>query len=607
MGDQRNTKMTVLFNKNNVCGRDVSIRFPFAFRIFFAYFAYFAVLSLRIRFSSRTHFFAYFAVLLSSSLPAFAQSPEITGLLPAGGVCGAATKVVIEGKSLQNATLFFSGGGISSKSQQVSANGEQLTAEFFVETGASLGTHELRIITTKGVSNGAKFFVDIAPNLVIETPMQESAPPIELDGKQIVINSRILSKAGRDRFAFRVKAGEVWTFDCFAYRIRSRFDPVLELRNETGVSLKLVQSTWENDPRFAYRFEKAGRCFLTVHDSEYNGGKDYVYRLKAGRSALLEVFSPLGGRPGETVQLRLQGANLPAEKATVRIPSDARPGTYWTTLFPASETPILAPLLVSVFPTFSARDSGEKVSLPPIPCNVDGVFIASTLHRFSFRAEPKTKISFELFGRRIGSRIDGELRVLDKVGKEVAINDDLSVLCKDSFLEFTAPAEGEYTLEVRNVEEVAGRDCFYRLNATLIVPDFQISIETDRIAIPAGGKMALKADVRRLGGFTGQVEAKFDRLPPGVVASSRVIAPDKNSVEITLTVAPNVQASGLEVHLIGEAKIGWKVVRREAPGWERYEHRSIDLSLSGEYTYTRPNRIWEMLILAITEATPAKK
>ncbi len=571
--------------KQGISGKGASFRFPFAFRIFFA----------------------YFAVLLASSLPAFAQSPEIAGLLPAGGVRGAMTKVVIEGKSLQNATLFFKGRGISSKSQQVSANGEQLTVEFYAEAEAPLGPQELRIVTSKGISNGAKFFVDIAPNLVMETPMLESASPIELDGKPIVINSRILSKAGRDRFAFRVKAGDVWTFDCFAYRIRSRFDPVLELRNEAGVSLKLVQSTWENDPRFAYRFEKAGRIFLTVHDSEYNGGKDYVYRLKAGRSALLEVSSPLGGRPGETIQLQLQGANLPSDIGTARIPAEVPLGTYWAILFPASGTPVLAPLLINACPTFQAPNSDRAISLPSLPCCVDGVFIASTLHRFSFRAEPKTKISFELFGRRIGSRIDGELRVLDKAGKAIASADDLSVLCKDSFLEFSAPAEGEYTLEIRNVEEVAGRDCFYRLYATKIVPDFQILIEMDRIAIPAGGKLALKAEVRRTGGFAGQVEVKFDRLPPGVAASSGVIAPDKNSIEITLKVAPNVQASGTEVRLIGEATIGGKVIRREAPAWEKYEHRSIDLSLSGEYAYTRPNRIWEMLILAVTNATPEKK
>ncbi len=578
-------KMMRFRQKQRISGKETAIRFPIALRVFFA----------------------CFAVPLASSLPAFAQSPEIASLLPAGGVCGAATKVVIEGKFLQNATLFFKGSGISSKSQQISANGEQLTVEFYAEAGASLGPHELRIVTSKGISNGAKFFVDIAPNLKMETPMLESASPIELDGKPIVINSRILSKAGRDRFAFRVKTGDVWTFDCFAYRIRSRFDPVLELRNEAGVSLKLVQSTWENDPRFAYRFEKAGRIFLTVHDSEYNGGKDYVYRLKAGKSALLEVSSPLGGRPGETIQLQLQGVNLPAEKATVRIPADAPLGTYWATLFPASGNPVLAPLLIDAYPTFQAPNSDRATTLPTIPCSVDGVFIASTLHRFSFSAEPKTKILFELFGKRIGSRIDGELRVLDRGGKEVAMNDDLSVLCKDSFLEFTAPAEGEYTLEIRNVEEVAGRDCFYRLNATKIVPDFQISIETDRIAIPAGGKLALKAEVRRTGGFAGQVEVKFDRLPPGVAASSGVIAPDKNSVEITLTVASNVQASGSEVRLIGEATIGGKVIRREASAWERYEHRSIDLSLSGEYAYARPNRIWEMLILAVTNATPEKK
>ena len=42
---------------------------------------------------------------------------------------------------------------------------------------------------------------------------------------------------------------------------------------------------------------------------------------------------------------------------------------------------------------------------------------------------------------------------------------------------------------------------------------------------------------------------------------------------------------------------------QEAPAWERYEHRSIDLLLSVEFSYTRPHHLWDMLVLAITQRT----
>ena len=63
----------------------------------------------------------------------------------------------------------------------------------------------------------------------------------------------------------------------------------------------------------------------------------------------------------------------------------------------------------------------------------------------------------------------------------------------------------------------------------------------------------------------------------------------------------------IEVHIRGKAVVGGRTIAREAPAWEKYEHRSIDLLLSVEYTYTRPFHLWEQLLLAVTEAPPPKK
>ena len=143
---------------------------------------------------------------------------------------GVATRVQINGKHLQGSKLFLSGSGIHIKQTQVDSTGELITAEILVDSGARLGSRDVRITTAKGVSNGARFWVDVLPNRVIDKPMAESAPPETIDGASpAVINSRIAAGAGRDRFTLSAQAGEVWTFQCLADEIRSRMDPVLEL------------------------------------------------------------------------------------------------------------------------------------------------------------------------------------------------------------------------------------------------------------------------------------------------------------------------------------------------------------------------------------------
>ena len=546
--------------------------------------------------------------VLFFSPAAGAQAPELGGLLPSGGPRGQSAVVRIEGKNLAGARLHLNGGGIAVKSLQVNPSGDQVTAELAVESGARLGPHEIRITTPKGVSNGTYFWVDVLPNRILEKPMQEGEPPIPLDGTSpIVINGRIAARAGRDRFTLTAAAGETWVFDCYADRIRSRFDPVLELKNEAGVSLRLTQSTWESDPRFCHRFERAGRYFLTVRDSEYNGGSNFTYRLLVGRLPFISGYSPRSARPGSQVQLALQGTNLPDSRASVTIPPDTPLGTYWAAVPMGSGRSAILPLYVGREPVLAAGESAAVRSLPALPVVVDGVFARASSTRFAFRASSKTKTLFDLLGRRIGSRIDGEIRVFDSAGKEIASNDDAPNLGKEARLEFAPPKDGEYLLEVRNVEEVVGPDCYYRLKATPVEPDFRLSIATDRLAVAQGGTMTLPVTVERIGGFSGPVQVRVEGLPAGVSSPGGILPADKPSVDITLTAAPNTPLSTAEIRILGQANINNKPITREAPAWERYEHRSIDLLLSVEYSYTRPFHLWQMLLLAVIEPPPPKK
>ena len=532
-----------------------------------------------------------------------AQAPELGGLLPSGGPRGAITRVQIDGKHFAGAKLFLSGRGVKLTGTQISASGDLITVDVQVEPGAPLGPHEVRIATAKGVSNGARFWVDVHPNKVIEKPMSESASPVAIDGGvPVVINSRIASKSGRDRFVLNVNAGEIWTFQCLADAIRSRMDPVLELRDDAGVNLQLAQGAWESDPRFSYRFAKSGRYFLNVRDSEYNGGPNYTYRLLAAKAPLVTGYTPRGERPGHTVEIALQGVNLASERASVTIPGDAS-GVYWADILAGSSGSIVLPLLID---TAQVQDAGDGDGIRPlstVPVAVDGRFSRNPRVRFSFHASKGSKTLFDLLGRRIGSRIDGSIRVLDSAGKELAVNDDAPGLGKDARLEFSAPTDADYQVEASNVEEITGPDCYYRLKVTPVVPDYQIVIASDRLTVPAAGTVAIPITVERLGGFSGPISVRAAGLPAGVTASGGLVPAGKSATEVLLTAAPETSFTASAIRLIGEATIGAGMVRHEAPAWEKYEHRSIDLLLSVEYSYTRPHHIWDMLLLGVTDRT----
>lgn len=537
------------------------------------------------------------------SQAATAQAPELGGLLPCGGPRGSTTRLQIEGKNLKGARLFVGGKGVMVKSTETSPSGDVVTADISVEPGAPLGPHDVRISTPKGISNGARFWVDILPNRVIDKPMSEADAPVVIDrATPAVINSRIAAKAGRDRFCLTAAAGEAWSFQCRANDLRSRMDPVLELKDENGVGLRLVQGTWESNPSFFYRFSRAGRYYLTVRDSEYNGGPNYVYRLLAARSPYVSGFTPRGERPGHTVDLALRGSSLPAEHASVTIPGDAS-GVYWANVDAGSGGPVVLPLLVDSDPVMDAGSENALRPLPALPAIVDGDFEHVPKAAFTFHADAGRKILFDLLGRRIGSRIDGSLRVLDGSGKELAANDDAPGIGKDARLEFSAPAAGDYRVEVSNVEEITGPDCYYRLKARQVSPDFRVSIATDRVAVGAGGTVALPISLERLGGFNGPVSVRCEGLPGGVSFAGGCFAPGKTSTEATLTAEPGSAVDAACVHLIAEADVDGHSVSREALAWEQYEHRSIDLLLSVEYSYARPHHIWDLLVLGVIDRT----
>jgi hypothetical protein len=189
-----------------------------------------------------------------------------------------------------------------------------------------------------------------------------------------------------------------------------------------------------------------------------------------------------------------------------------------------------------------------------------------------YRIKPAAagNLSFEVWGKRIGSRLDSFLRLMDGTGKDIQSNDD--ALGKDSRIVFNVQAATEYLVEIKSIDRRGGGDMFYRLE---IQPpggqDFALTVTPDEINVGQGGNTAVTVNIQRLNGFGGKVDLKVEGLPAGITASPAFIPAGQQAGTFTLSADAMAAPGGFaQVRVIGTATIAEKPVERVAQPIEIY-------------------------------------
>ena len=93
---------------------------------------------------------------------------------------------------------------------------------------------------------------------------------------------------------------------------------------------------------------------------------------------------------------------------------------------------------------------------------------------------------------------------------------------KDSRLRFTAPADGDYVIKLRDVRGLSGEDYAYRLTLHPSAPDFQLSVNPRNANVPLGGRIPLTVTAFRMDDFDGPIEVSLEDLPAGIQATKGV-------------------------------------------------------------------------------------
>ena len=109
---------------------------------------------------------------------------------------------------------------------------------------------------------------------------------------------------------------------------------------------------------------------------------------------------------------------------------------------------------------------------------------------------------------------------------------------KDSRLRFTAPADGDYIVRLRDVRGLEGEDYAYRLTMRAPSPDFA-ERRPRNPNVPAGGRIPVTVTALRLDDFDGPINVTIENLPAGLTATNGVIEPGQVTTTLLLSAEAN--------------------------------------------------------------------
>jgi hypothetical protein len=246
-----------------------------------------------------------------------------------------------------------------------------------------------------------------------------SAPMIALPGKI----DGTLDRAGAVHFyRLEAKAGQQLGVKLETKELKSKIDPVLVIADMSG---KLLAESYEG--HLGHKFDKAGTIAIGVRDRDYRGGADFKYKLYLGEIPVVRSIFPLGVARGSEADLFVEGVFLDTDRVRIKVPKDAQVGSKVAVPVKSKHGAPLGRLevIVGEFPNvlpdmLHLREPPKSIGTIPVPATANG-----RLRRdgdadvWAFKARKGQPLVLEVKARRIGSRLDSVIEILDKDLKPV--------------------------------------------------------------------------------------------------------------------------------------------------------------------------------------------
>ncbi|MEQ8784700.1 MAG: PPC domain-containing protein [Pirellulaceae bacterium] len=456
--------------------------------------------------------------------------------------------------------------------QKAPPNLQELKVRFTVAEDAKPGVRDFRLATPQGASTLGQLVIVRDP-VVKEAAKNDTASQAQEFAVPGTVCGAIEKAEDVDFYKFQVEAGTALNFHVQCMRLQDRIhdlqqhaDPILTIRNASGVTLASSDNFFFGDPAVDYVFPQAGEYLLEIRDVRYQGNKYWQYSIEVNDRPLVTNVYPLGVAAGEPAQLELIGFRLPETPIEFTPPSDTPPGPVSLQLPLAGDATNPAPLVISDLPLVAEAEgdnnthaAGQPLSMP---AGVNGrIESEADVDCFTFEAKKGETFSFEVIARRQQSSLDAQLRIVGENDRQYQLNDDMRIGKRnysDSLIEnWSAPADGKYSVEIRDIHLRGGPSFVYFIQATRSEPAFNLFADTDKTQLTPGTSGALFVRVERKNGFDGEVQLSVEGLPETVTAScGRILAGKGQDGCIVLTAAGDAPLSLSDLVIKGTAVIG---------------------------------------------------
>lgn len=522
------------------------------------------------------------AALLLALVPAAAAGqtsfPMVTHVGPTAVQRGTTAEVAVECRtsSLYGAYKVLVGGsGVSA--EVVSPKGQKpadpkapppvvpsIKLKFTVAPNAAPGVREFRIATRLGVSS-------LGQLVVVDDPVLPELPGNNVPAKArsvsvpSVVCGRIKAAENVDYYRFPARAGRVVTFEVYCARIQDKIhdlqkhaDPLIAVYDPDGRELAANDDTYYADPVLAFTPPKDGEYVIAVRDAKYDGDPRWAYALAITDKPYAKHLFPLGVTHGAATPVEPVMTDGSKPKWTFRTVAAAM-GPQLVVIATDGATLNPAPAVVTNLPTVletEPNDTPKDATRVRIPCGINGrIGARRDLDHFTFQATKGKALRLEVFARRFGtvlrSELDSQLDVMTPAGKVLASNDDL--YGKDAGLTFTPPADGDYVVRIRDLNNKGGDGFVYFLEVDFARPDFTLKCDPSKAMIGPGSRTAWYVQVTRANGFAGPVKIEVKGLPPGVTVNPLTIPASMAQGCLVLTAAEDAKLDAAAVQVVGTA------------------------------------------------------
>lgn len=559
--------------------------------------------------------------LLLAGLAARVQAvePRLSGTVPKGGQRGTEMEIKFQGNRLDDAKeiLFYSPGFQVTKIEEAKAS--QVLAKVKIAPDCRLGEHCLRVRTASGVTEIQTFFVGPFPNVLEQEPNNEVAK-----AQKVPLNSTVegvVDREDMDCFLVEAKKGQRLSVEVEGVRLGyTLFDPAVVIQDTKGTILAQSDDTalFLQDPAVSILAPQDGTYMIQVRESSYGGSNRCFYRAHIGSFPRPLAVYPAGGKAGETFKAKFIGD--PAGDFTQEFKLPAKPEEKYGLV--AVRDGVAAPspdwVRVSPFPNVLEQEPNEALKLatatdltPPIAFN--GIITQKgDQDWFRFKAKKGQTFEINVYAQAIRSPLDSVVNVYNANGGSLAGNDDSGG--SDSYVRFSAPADGDYLLRVADHLGRGGADYTYRVELTDVQPSVELSIphvarfdsqSRQAMVIPRGNRFATLISANRKN-TRGDLEFYAESLPPGVALKADVMPRDQSTFPLVFEAAPDAPLGSrlvdLETRVLEKDKDG-KVTKKEVAGGH---HQIVDLVMAAPNNTVYYQAEVDKLVVAVVEEAPFK-